>query len=270
MSWQQTEFMTKQSSTTLNYNHIDSVHKPVEIYLFLDPFSEKCWSLHYYLKKLTLEYGRFFNVRVIISSRLSLVKKKPKEKTSDMCCPINTALAIKASELQGKRAGKIFLRKLQEKFFIEKMDISQLDILFECAMEAALDMREFERDIVSSTAQKAYQCDMRLTNEMDVDTLPTMVFFNQTVEEHGIKISGLHPYEIYEMVLSEILQYQPIPSIKPPLEDLVKRSSIITTEEIAIIYDWSEAKALREIKKLQLRQLVEMIVKEHQTFWKPI
>lgn len=269
---------TNHSSTSANYNYIDSVQKPVEIYLFVDPFSEDCWSFQSHLKKLTLEYGRFFTVRAIVSGRFSVVSKRKVNETASavhdaennykVTQPWITSLAIKASELQGKRAGKVFLRKLQEKLFIEKANISELDVLFTCARDANLDMQEFEKDIVSSSAKRAYQCDLRLTSEMDVDTVPTMVFFNQVVEEHGIKVSGLYPYEIYELVLSEILQYHPIPSAKPSLEELVRRSSFIGTEEIAIIYDWTETKTLKEMKKLKLKQKVDMVERSHKIYWK--
>lgn len=278
MSWQQSELKSSNHlSSSAGFNYIDSVQKPVEIYLFMDPFSKECWSLQSYLKKLTFEYGRFFTVRAIVSGRFSIVTKrelhalqsKVETENSPATHPWITSLAIKASELQGKRAGKVYLRKLQEKLFIDKLDISESDVLFTCAEEAKLDMQEFEKDIISSSAKRAYQCDLRLTKEMDVETLPTLVFFNQVVEDHGIKVSGLYPYEIYELVLSEILQYHPIPSSKPSLEEFVRRSSIVGTSEIGIIYDWSETKVLKEMKKLQLRQLVETVESEDETYWKP-
>ncbi|MBN6205000.1 DsbA family protein [Ralstonia pickettii] len=287
MSWQQPELSSSNhTNTSTDYSsYIDYVKKPVEIYVFIDPFSEVCWSLQTYLKKLTLEYGRFFTIRPIISGYLSLLNDKKKKiltrNTALYPChiaacqqdygnthPWITSLALKAAELQGKRAGKKFLGRVQHKLFLEKQNISELDVLLECALEANLDMQEFEKDILSSPAKKAYQCDLRLTNEMDVDNLPTMVFFNQMVEEHGIKVSGLYPYEIYELVLSEILRYQPIPSAKPPLEDLITHHAMLGTKEVSIIYDWSITKTEKEMKKLQVMQKVEKINSDYGVFWK--
>lgn len=288
MSWQQPELpSSNHTSTSADYNgYIDYIKKPVEIYVFIDPFSEVCWSLQTYIKKLTIEYGRFFTTRPIVSGYLSLLnndKKKVLTRNNPLhACniaecnneyntvthPWNTSLALKAAELQGKRAGKKFLGKVQQKLFLEKQNISELEILLDCAREANLDMQEFEKDIFSSPAKKAYQCDLRLTNEMDVDNLPTMVFFNQMAEEHGIKVSGLYPYEIYELVLSEILRYQPIPSAKPPLEELIHHHTILGTKEVAIIYDWSITKTERELKKLQFMQKVEKVPSNYGVFWK--
>lgn len=92
---------------------------------------------------------------------------------------------------------------------------------------------------------------------MEVDYIPTIVFFNQVVEEEGIKISGLYPYEIYELVLKEMLQRTPIPSVKPPLETFLEYYEVVGTKEISVVYDWSLAKTEKEMKKLQFQQVVE-------------
>jgi predicted DsbA family dithiol-disulfide isomerase len=265
VTWQVPDFLSNHTSTEANYNYGDTANKPVEIYLFMDPFSEECWFLDSYLKKLSLEYGRFFTVRAILSSRFTALESE----THPVAHPWIPSLAIKASELQGKRAGKVFLRKLQERLFIDNLNVSNMNVLLKCAEEANLDIQEFENDLLSASAKKAYQCDMRLTNEMDVEQLPTVVYFNQVVEEHGIKVSGLYSYEVYELVLSEILQYHPIPSEKPPLEELIVHSSIIQTEEISIIYDWSVEKTMKEMKKLQLQQRVDRIDRDDKTYWIP-
>ena len=75
--------------------------------------------------------------------------------------PWIASLAIKAAELQGKKAGMVFLRKLQENLFLKKQNISDGDVLLQCAKEAKLDVEEFERDLFSGSAKKAYQCDLK-------------------------------------------------------------------------------------------------------------
>jgi predicted DsbA family dithiol-disulfide isomerase len=256
--------------------------KPIEIYVFIDPFSEVCWSLQTYLKKLAMEYGRFFTFRTIVSSQLSVLTREQlnsrieyyaseeKSRSYSVSHPWITSLAMKAAELQGKKAGKCFLNRIQESLFLEKQNISELGVLLECASDAKLDMQEFEKDIFSNSAKNAFQCDLRLTNEMNVDHLPTMVFFNQMEEDHGIKVSGLYPYEVYELVLSEILSYHPIPSTKLPLEDFVNHFAAVGTKELAMIYDWPLDKTKREMKKLQFKQKVEMVPNDHGVYWKAI
>ncbi|MBB6453056.1 hypothetical protein HNQ94_001504 [Salirhabdus euzebyi] len=53
------------------YGFIDLLNKPVEIYVFIDPLCPECWSLEPILKKLTIEYGRFFKLRPIVSGKLT-------------------------------------------------------------------------------------------------------------------------------------------------------------------------------------------------------
>ncbi|ALX50580.1 ClpXP adapter SpxH family protein [Lentibacillus amyloliquefaciens] len=293
MNWKQPELSNSNSTnTSAKYSYIDFVQKPVEIYVFIDPLCPECWSLEPYLKKLSVEYGRFFTLRPIVSGQLNSLNKdifdKPKqlkriwEKTASrtgMSCdgdlwieneissPWFASLAIKAAELQGKRAGKSFLRKVQENAFLGKQNISSMSVLMKCAREARLDVEEFEDDLFSSTAKKAFQSDLKLTREMEVDCIPSIVFFNQHTDGQGIKISGLYPYDIYVQILQQILQKDPVPSSKPPLEHFMKYYQVVGTKEVAVVYDWSTAGAEKEMKKMQLRQIVKKIPAKHGTFW---
>ncbi|MFU0788589.1 ClpXP adapter SpxH family protein [Virgibacillus proomii] len=294
MSWEHSGFKSiYQTNTSEKYSYVNVVQKPIEIYVFVDPLCPECWALEPFLKKLSTEYGRFFTIRPIISGHLSTLNKdqfdrplKIKaiwEKTANrtgMCCdgdlwlenpvsyPWIASLAVKAAELQGKKAGKTFLRKIQESAFLYKQDISCEETLYACAKAANLDVEEFSSDLFSSSAKKAFQCDVKLTQEMEVDYIPTLVFFNQFTEGQGIKISGLYPYDIYVRVLREILEKQPIPSEKPMLEDFLSYYKTVGTKEIAVVYDWSMAKAEREMKKLQLKQKVTRIPVKYGDFWK--
>ncbi|AUJ25799.1 MULTISPECIES: ClpXP adapter SpxH family protein [Virgibacillus] len=292
MSWEYSGADSLYQNTSEKYSYFDFVQKPIEIYVFIDPLCPECWALEPFLKKLSTEYGRFFTIRPIISGYLNLLNQESFErprnikelwektaKRTGMCCdgdlweenPVSSpwiaSLAIKAAELQGKKAGKMFLRKIRENAFLYKQDISKESALLTCAEEANLDVNEFISDLYSKSAKKALQSDVKLTQEMQVEYIPTIVFFNQFTEEQGIKISGLYPYDIYLRVLREILQKQAIPSEKPMLEDFLSYYKTVSTTEIAVVYDWSQAKTEREMKKLQLRQKVKCIPVKHGNFW---
>ena len=47
----------------------------------------------------------------------------------------NVSIALKAAELQGRRAGIRFLRKLQEMLFLEKQNISNFEVLVDMCQE---------------------------------------------------------------------------------------------------------------------------------------
>lgn len=294
MRWNQTELQgSSKTNTSAGYSYFDYVKKPIEIYVFVDPLCPECWSLEPYLKKLTVEYGRFFTIRPVISGYLNHLNKdkfdKPKKlkeiwertaKRTGMSCdgdlwienPVSSpwiaSLAIKAAELQGKRAGRIYLRKIQENLFLLKQNISEEEVLLKCAEEAQIDLEEFKNDLYSASAKKAFQDDLKLTNEMEVDYNPTIVFFNHVIEQHGIKISGLYPYDIYVRILKQMLQKDPTPADKPPLEDFLAHYQFVGNKEISVVYDWNQAKTDREMKKLQLKRIVKKIPVKHGTFWK--
>jgi predicted DsbA family dithiol-disulfide isomerase len=296
VSWNQAGLSrSNKTNTSAGYRLFDFVQKPIEIFVFVDPLCPECWSLEPSLKKLAIEYGSYFTIRPIVSGYLNSLNKdvfdKPKklkaiwEKTANrtgMCCdgdlwtenPVSSpwiaSLAIKAAELQGKKAGRLFLRKVQENLFLLKQNISDEDVLLACAREANLDINEFKNDLYSSSAKKAFRDDMRLTKEMEVEYIPTIVFFNQIVEQHGIKISGLYPYDIYVRVLKQMLQKDPDPAEKPSLEDFLRNFEMVGDKEIAVVYDWTMAKAAKEMKKLQLKRTVEKIPVKYGAFWKYI
>ena len=282
--------------------HVFSAHhchgsekKPLEIYIFIDPICPECWALEPMVKKLQVEYGRYFSLKHVLSGKLANlnISKKQKyenfkelwEKTasrSGMSCdgdlwlenpvaaPFIASIAIKAAELQGRKAGIRFLRKLQEMLFLEKKDVTDLDVLKECARDAGLDVREFLSDVHSEGAAKALQCDLKITVEMDVQEIPTLVFFNDHAEEEGIKIAGAYPYEIYVQILEEMLAEKPRQSPLPPLEVFMKFFKLVASQEIAVVYNMSVAQVEREMKKLLLKQKVEQIPAKYGTFWKYI
>lgn len=267
--------------------------KPIEIYVFIDPLCPECWALEPALKKLLIEFGDKISIRHVLTGRLTslnISKKAPSEiakvwertaSRSGMSCdgdvwfedpiskPSTASVAVKAAELQGKKAGLRFLRKLQEVLFLEKQNITKKEILINIARNAGLDVEEFKKDLISEAACKAFQCDLKITREMDVDESPTLVFFNnENIEEEGIKLSGTYPYEIYVQVLAEILQRKPVSRPLPPLEDFLSYFKFVATKEIAVVYNLSCQEVEKEMKKLLLKQAVERVPVKYGTFWK--
>ncbi|MBM4764253.1 ClpXP adapter SpxH family protein [Bacillus sp. B15-48] len=267
--------------------------KPLEIYTFVDPICPECWALEPIMKKLQIEYGKYFSLRHVLSGRLTtlnLGRKKQYESIAElwkktasrtgMSCdgnlwfenPISSphlaSIAVKSAELQGRKKGIQFLRKLQELIFLERQNITNLDVLKSCARSIDLDIEEFLSDIHSDSAAKAFQCDMKITSEMEVQEIPTLVFFNSNVEDEGIKISGTYPYEVYVQIIEEMLPIKPEPSSPPPLEDFLKYYKTVASKEVAVVYNLSLPKAERELKKLQLKQKVEQLPAKHGIFWR--
>ena len=56
----------------------------------------------------------------------------------------------------------------------------------------------------------------------------------------------------------------------PPLEAFLKHFHVVASKEIAVVYNKSIQEAERDLKKLQLKQVVEKLPVKHGTFWRYI
>lgn len=289
------EFQDSYTSNWFSSHHGQGTKKPLEIYMFIDPLCPECWALEPVLKKLQIEYGRYFTLKHVLSGRLATLNLSSKKNyqniaqiwekigsRSGMSCdgalwhenpvssPYIASIAIKAAELQGRRSGIRFLRKLQELLFIQKQNISEEAVLVECAKNVGLDVNEFIKDLHSESAAKAFQCDSKITCEMEIHEIPSLVFFNEKTEVEGIKITGYYPYNIYVRIIHEMLGYHVDPSPPPPLETFLYYFKFVASKEISVVYNMPMSEVDREMKKLLLKQKVEQIPVKYGTFWKYI
>jgi predicted DsbA family dithiol-disulfide isomerase len=286
----------EKKDTSLFFSHCSGhPKKPLEIYMFIDPLCPECWALEPIIKKLQIEYGRLFTLKHVISGRLATLnitkRKRPEklaqawEKTASrtgMSCdgnvwmghslstPFIASLAIKSAELQGRRAGLRYLRKLQEMLFIESQNISDERMLISIAEMIGLDVLEFKVDLHSQSASNALQCDLKITSEMDVHEIPTLAFFSHDVDEEGIKITGYYSYDMYVHVLKEMIGEDIKPSHTPPLKIFLQHFQFVASAEIATIYNMTISEVEKELKKLVLSQTVERVRAKHGTFWRYI
>jgi predicted DsbA family dithiol-disulfide isomerase len=272
---------------------LPSTKKRVEIYVFIDPICPECWALEPILKKLLIEYGSYITIRYVLSGKLKSLNQPTTKNVSDlakiwektasrsgMSCdgdvwidsPLNSlykaSLAIKAAELQGKRLGIRFLRKLREQLFLKKRNVTDENVLVACAEKVGLDKNEFLADMYSDTAKKALQCDVEITIEMEVEESPTIVFFNERIEEEGIKVTGYYKYDIYVQILQEMVQEPLIAAPVPPIDVLMERFQFVATKELSLVYGISCEELEKEMKKWMLKQVVERVPMKHGTFWR--
>lgn len=271
-------------------------NRPLELYLFIDPLCVDCWSLEPIIKKLQLEYSQYFSLTYVLSGKLahlnncSRLKKSIKnhftkhtfKQTMKSCIdskepienffdtPFIASVAIKAAELQGRKKGVRFLRKLQEYLFYKNENITEISTLIKCAKEAGLDLEEFKRDIHSVSTSKAFQCDLKITNEMGVTEIPTLVIFTKNVEEDGVKLTGNYPYNVYVNIMSELLKEKPVKSSLPPIITYLQQFQFVTTSEIAFVYDLPSIRVEMELKKLKLQKKVDQLKTENGIYWRYI
>jgi len=249
--------------------------KPVELYIFIDPLCSQAVNLMTNIRKLQLEYGHYFTSRFVLSTQLSSLnavanrlKGCYQQEIIDLAHPVLPSIAIKAAELQGKRAGQRYLLKLQEYAMQQNMNINAHTTLLKIAEEVNLDIDEFSSDFGSKEAAKAFQCDLYITREMEVNEVPSIVFFNECIEDEGLSVNGTFDYEVYEHILYELIGDDLIAKPIPPIEQLFDQFHVLTTEDVAVIYNLEYNVAERELKKRMLQQKIERICCEQTTLWK--
>lgn len=255
--------------------HSNTLIKPIELYIFIDPLCKQGYALQSIIRQLQLQYDHYFTYRIVLSTHLDTLNSMSQRTKDcienidlDISHPALPSIAVKAAELQGKRAGFRYLCKLQQFALLSSKNIHSYTTLLEIANNVKLDVNEFKQDFGSKEAAKAFQCDLYITREMEVDEVPSIVFFNECIEEEGLKISGNYSFEVYEHILQELVQQPLIPNEAPTLEELFTRFCMVTTEEVANIYNLDYACAERELKKRMLQQKIERITTEHFNGWR--
>lgn len=252
-----------------------SITKPIELYVFIDPLCNEALKMQSILRKLQVEYDQYFTWRYVLSTKLTslnCLSRRTKGCLSgaelDITHPALPSIAIKAAELQGKRAASRYLLKLQEHSLLKTKNVTSYAALIEIATEANIDVNEFITDFGSKEAARAFQCDLYITREMQVDEVPSIVFFNECIEDEGLKVSGMYSYEVYVQILQELvngkIDCQPLPSY----DELFHRFHTLTTKEVSEIYSVSEHEAERELKKRMLQQKIERLSNDDITLWR--
>ncbi|MCG7344639.1 DsbA family protein [Sporosarcina sp. ACRSL] len=247
--------------------------KPIEIYVFVDPLCTNSWALQPLLRRLQVEYERYFTMKIVLRTSLTktnlgcFVNSNDAE-ACDKNHPAFPSIALKAAEFQGKRAGFRFLSKLFEYAYLKKRNVLSYSVLVEIAESICLDVDEFVLDFSSHHVVRSLQVDLHLANEMEVEDAPSFVFFNENIEDEGLKVNGLHSYEIYEQILEEMVGYEITPDAPPTLDELFQLFDSLSTKEIADIYNIPEKAAERELKKLLLLQKIERLPLSNMTLWR--
>lgn len=253
-----------------NYQPTDYINKPIIIYYFIDPFCKRCWDIERILKKITMEYGAFCSIRPVVNHSFLNAKHTHTNIFLNTNEKYTILLAIKAAALQGNKMGRDYLRHIQDYLFLYKNKYDVDTIIRKACDKTNIDVHEFERDLYSVSAQKAYDSDQQLAKEMEIGQFPSLVFLSQHIEDYSMKVSGIHDYESFMYVLEKMLEMEVMEKSNPTLDDFLKLYQRFKTEDFAFVFDLSIKEAEKHLKQLQLMQKIKRIQCEQECFWENI
>ncbi len=204
--------------------------KPViEILYFTDPVCSTCWLVQPQLRKLSLEYGKYFEIKYHMGGLLPSWQgynrgkiKNPndaaehwKEMAEKHNMPISPnvwlesplsssfppSIAIKAAQIQNKIKAFHFHRRIKELLFFESKNITDIELLIETAIEVGLD-REKLIDDIGKMALVKFEEDLEYAVELDVKVLPTFIFSNE--QKETIILKGYQEFETLEKAILDL------------------------------------------------------------------
>jgi predicted DsbA family dithiol-disulfide isomerase len=271
----------------------NSFNKEINLQYFSDPICSTCWVVQPLLRKLVLEYGHYINVEHRMGGLLPSWENFNRgniSKPSDVAphweeeCllygmpldgdiwlenPLNSSyppsIAFKAAQLQDADLASLFLRRIKEMLFIEKINIVDVHFLAKVAFEIGLDSARFLKDY-EHKAKDSFLEDLRLANELKVNTLPTLIFSNANQEQ--IVTKGHQTYNKLEDIVLKLIPNAKKQKINTTPEYLFNRFSTMTNKEYAIITDTSIENSTNTLNYLFEEGFIDKYESKNGVLWK--
>ena len=101
-------------------------------------------------------------------------------------------LGIKAAEKQGIEKSFEYYYSIQEAFYTENLDITQLETLKRVAEKIKLDLNQFNYDIKSKECQKNLRSDFDYCEQANIKNYPSLMGVHQ--DKQMLLVSGYLPY----------------------------------------------------------------------------
>ena len=253
----------------------------INVLYYTDPICSTCWAIQPQLRKLQLEYGEFINIEYKMGGLLPSWDKFDRrgiktpadvaEHWEKVCqyyqMPINQniwledplpssyppSIAFKAAQLQDTGLAVMFLRRIREMVFLEKKNIIKKEYLYKAAFEVGLDAARLMRDL-EGKAQLLFREDLILSDELEIDELPTLIFTNKEGVKYSIK--GYVEYENLEEIICKLEPNLVKRTYDNSPEYLFKVFPTITTKEFAFMRSEEDAESRKILEDLHTKDLI--------------
>lgn len=255
--------------------------KAINILYYTDPICSTCWAIQPQLRKLQLEYGEYISIEYKMGGLLPSWDNFDRggirtpadvaEHWEKVCqfyqMPINQniwledplpssyppSIAFKAAQLQDTGLAVLFLRRIREMVFLEKKNIIKKEFLHKAAFEVGLDAARLMRDL-EGKAQMLFREDLILSDSLEIDELPTLIFTNQAGVNYSIK--GYIEYENLEEIIFKLEPNLEKHSYDNSPEHLFKVFQTFTTKEFAFLRSEEDLESRKILEDLYSKELI--------------
>ncbi|MBM6613461.1 DsbA family protein [Desemzia sp. RIT804] len=188
-----------------------TTNQMIEFYLFINPMDKD--SFENIQNILTFTKTRQEKVKLHILPLLNLpsfnhymyknnlsekdldMRNKLFSQTYDMC------LSFIAASMQGKKKGRNFLLDLQDAVFNQNRTYSE-ELILEIAEQTKIDVPMFIEDKASDFVKTTFSSDQKVAREMNIETTPSCVMFNDSMYEYGLLLENKVSYSLLNNLYS--------------------------------------------------------------------
>ncbi|WP_283678900.1 DsbA family protein [Lentilactobacillus sp. Marseille-Q4993] len=176
----------------------------LEIYLFVDPLSRRCYQHERAINELSKELNENISVHFVPLVNIKVLNQEHEITSGESLQELifNTVLDYKAASFQGQKRGRNFLLTLQEKLFEESRSYCS-ELVEEVAEACHLDSEMFLDDRRSELARQTFRSDQQTANEMNVSE-PSAVVFNNELGSEGVLIKDFDHDSLFKYCQSSI------------------------------------------------------------------
>ncbi|UUX34180.1 DsbA family protein [Fundicoccus culcitae] len=171
--------------------------KMFEFYLFVNPLGRKSYfseqevnaTIEMISSKVDLHIVCFHKQRIVTDyiKQLNLDLTDLNTRNHIYRIVYHASLAAKAASMQGKRKGRLFLMKMQQRID-NQIDRYNEDFIKQIAKEVGLDVDVFMEDINSDYVRELYINDQKIATSMNVQKTPSLVIFEPISSNIGYMI----------------------------------------------------------------------------------
>jgi len=174
------------------------------------------------------------------------------------------SVVFKAVQQQGAELAILFLRKLKDRVFRDKVAELQWELLEPLAFETGVDIARLLKDF-GGKAQVLYRKDLELAKKLNINDQPALHFFDKN--DNTETFTGAGSYDQYEEAVMMMLPDAGKAKISADPKFIFSRFTLIETEEYAQLTDTDLETAEKTLKDHYQSGQIDRYVSNGKTLW---